>query len=372
MKSSGNTTVDKMADYVARGNMVDTEWYKHLRTPANKPNVYAANILGDIVYWYRPVEERDESTGHLIGWRKKFKGDLYQKTYKSYADMFGVSRGIIKGAFDVLEDMGIIKRYFRDIEHDDGTENNNVMFIDLFPEELEKISSGGTKENGGKREAPEKKQTPPPKNQGRVIEKSYEDAVKTRVGDGGDNDTLPQIFDIPPLVDGNYTKNTTENTTEINYHSIDHNDEEKRKSERDSCISLISRNIGYDSLILKHAANKRVIDRILKIMTDTVSSNATHMFIAKKDRSISEIRDRYLSLREEHIEHVLYNLPEDDSGVVLKDKFLMAYLFNAMDTIDQICSTKKLHNKPIPGFMDMNQREYDFAALEREALGFVT
>lgn len=370
MKSSGNATVDRMADYVARGNMVDTEWYRHLRTPGNKPNVYAANILGDIVYWYRPVEERDESTGHLIGWRKKFKGDLFQKTYKSYADMFGVSRGIIKGAFDVLEDMGIIKRYFRDIEHDDGTENNNVMFIDLFPEELEKISSGRMKENRIKGETPGKKQTPPPKNQGRVIEKSYEDALKSGVGDRGDNDTLPQNFDRPPLEDDHYTKNITENTTEINSHSIYHDDEKERKSDRDSCISIISRNIGYDSLVLKHAANRRVIDRILKIMTDTVDSNATHMFIAKKDRPISEIRDRYLSLREEHIEHVLYNLPEDDTGVVLKDKFLMAYLFNATDTIDQICSTKNLHNKPSSGFMDIEQREYDFAALEREALAY--
>ena len=94
------------------------------------------------------------------------------------------------------------------------------------------------------------------------------------------------------------------------------------------------------------------------------------MFVAKKNRPIGEIRDRYISLTREHIEHVLKNLPEDDSGVVLKDKFLMAYLFNATETIDQICSTKNLHNKPGPGFMDIVQREYDYAALEREALEY--
>ncbi len=69
------------------------------------------------------------------------------------------------------------------------------------------------------------------------------------------------------------------------------------------------------------------------------------MFVAKKNRPIEEIRDRYLSLRREHIEHILNNLPEDDRGVVLKDKFLMAYLYNAPETINQICSAKNLHNK---------------------------
>ena len=377
--TSGNPAVDLMGSIRITGNITDLEWYKHIRKPSGKPNHLAVSILSDIVYWYRPTDVRDENTGFVIAKKKKFKGDLLQKTYKAYADMYGESRDCVKKAFDQLENMGLIKRYFRDIVHPDGTESNNVMFIELFPAELCKISNIELPEKG---EVPEKNQVPPLKNEGRFIEKNHEEACKIVGGHGGMDDTLPLKMDPPPRKDAEIntnniietiTDNTTD-TTDKDYRSIIRSEEDfgknEREKEREGYRELILGNIGYSDLVLRHPGNKRVIDRILKIMTDTVCSGDTHMFIAKKDRSISEIRSRYLSLRQEHIEHVLFNLPEDDSGVVLKDKFLMAYLFNATDTIDQICSTKNLHNKPGPGFKNLNQREYDYEALEREALAY--
>lgn len=54
-------------------------------------------------------------------------------------------------------------------------------------------------------------------------------------------------------------------------------------------------------------------------MVDAVTSKQSTIYIAKGERTIQEIRDRYLSLTEKHIENVLQNLPEDDSNVGLKD-----------------------------------------------------
>ena len=139
--TSGNPAVDLMGSIRITGNITDLEWYKHIRKPSGKPNHLAVSILSDIVYWYRPTDVRDENTGFVIAKKKKFKGDLLQKTYKAYADMYGESRDCVKKAFDQLENMGLIKRYFRDIVHPDGTESNNVMFIELFPTELCKIST---------------------------------------------------------------------------------------------------------------------------------------------------------------------------------------------------------------------------------------
>ena len=195
MLTSGNPAVDMMGSIRITGNITDLEWYKHIRKPSGKPNHLAVSILSDIVYWYRPTDVRDENTGFVIAKKKKFKGDLLQKTYKAYADMYGESRDCVKKAFDQLEKMGLIKRYFRDIVHADGTESNNVMFIELFPTELCKISNIELPEKG---EVPEKNQVPPLKNEGRFIEKNHEEACKIVGGHGGMDDTLPLKMDPPP------------------------------------------------------------------------------------------------------------------------------------------------------------------------------
>ena len=133
-----------------------------------------------------------------------------------------------------------------------------------------------------------------------------------------------------------------------------------KDSERDYYESLIAKNIGFDNLMYVHCGNKKLIQRILKVMVDAVTSKQPTIYIAKGERTIQEIRDRYLSLTEKHIENVLQNLPEDDSNVGLKDKYLMAFLFNATDTIDAICKTRQMHSKH-----NMCTREYDWEEMER-------
>lgn len=60
---------------------------------------------------------------------------------------------------------------------------------------------------------------------------------------------------------------------------------------------------------------------------------------------------------------VFQNLPEDDSNVGLKDKYLMAFLFNATDTIDAICKTQQMHSKH-----NMCSREYDWEEIEKSLI----
>ena len=65
--SSGNNIVDTMAEISITGNIIPQEWYKHIVRKNGKPHLLAITILGDIVYWYRPTEVRDEVTGHTTG-----------------------------------------------------------------------------------------------------------------------------------------------------------------------------------------------------------------------------------------------------------------------------------------------------------------
>ena len=108
-RSSGNLTVDAMGSIAISGNVIPEEWYKHILKPTTgKPYLLAITILADLVYWHRPTEVRDERTGEVIGWKKKFHGERRQKSYQEYANKYGESKKTIKLAFDQLVDIGVI------------------------------------------------------------------------------------------------------------------------------------------------------------------------------------------------------------------------------------------------------------------------
>lgn len=61
---------------------------------------------------------------------------MLQKTYNDFAEQFGESRRSVKAAFDRLEEIGVIRREFRNIETNSGMVLNNVMYIDLCVDRL--------------------------------------------------------------------------------------------------------------------------------------------------------------------------------------------------------------------------------------------
>jgi hypothetical protein len=73
--------VKAMAKINISGDIIPKIWYKKLKYPSGKPYLIAIIILSDIVYWYRPTEIRDENTGSIIGYKKKFKADKLQRNY---------------------------------------------------------------------------------------------------------------------------------------------------------------------------------------------------------------------------------------------------------------------------------------------------
>ena len=251
---SGNETVDRMIDFGITGNVIPQSWYRTiLKKTTKKPYLLAISILADIVYWYRPQEVRDESTGQLLRYQKRFSGELVQKSYAMYAELFGEDKQTITRAFDTLEDYGVIRRHFRNIKSAAAT-MMNVMYVELDVDILHQLTYPG--------ESPSEEYTPggyppggslPAKDDPSVNEEHYStesypqsenaESLKPAENKGfpkiseqdppmGSNLTPPTIkFDPtyhqnrPPLgskltppgikFDGTYTENTTENTTEI-------------------------------------------------------------------------------------------------------------------------------------------------------------
>lgn len=103
--NTGNASVDALAEMNISGNVTPVNWYKTILRENSKPYLLAICVLSEIVYWYRPVEVRDEHSGMTIGYRKKFREDLLQKTYNDFAEQFGESRRSVKAAFDRLEEI---------------------------------------------------------------------------------------------------------------------------------------------------------------------------------------------------------------------------------------------------------------------------
>ena len=191
MYYTGVVACDAMLNLNLSGNIIPNNWLhtivkKDLANP--KPHLLAILVLGDIVYWYRPKEDRDETTGKVLGYHKRFGADLLQRNYAQIAKQFGCSKAQAKDAITFLEDLGVIKRKFRDITVS-GIVYNNQMYIILNVDRLreltypsDKISTEGAENSAA---APNKVESTPTDNSAGA---------------------LPEI---PP-----YTKSTSEGTPE--------------------------------------------------------------------------------------------------------------------------------------------------------------
>lgn len=133
--SSGNEIVDRIGQINFTGNVIPEAWYRTIKYENGKPNVNAILILSDIVYWYRPQEIRDEVSGKLIGYKKKFSSDMLQRNYQQIADKFGFTKRQATLAIDALKELGVIRKDFRNLKIN-GMCVNNVLFIELMPDVL--------------------------------------------------------------------------------------------------------------------------------------------------------------------------------------------------------------------------------------------
>jgi len=125
-----NRIVREVGELAITGNVVPISWGQTILSEKGKPYAIAMLLLADIVYWYRPIEVRDEETGKLCGLRKKFKADKLQRSYEAFAEQYGFTKNQVRAALKRLERLGVIDLDFRNF-HVAGTRLGNVLFIGL-------------------------------------------------------------------------------------------------------------------------------------------------------------------------------------------------------------------------------------------------
>lgn len=139
IQSSGNDTVDKMARFNPTGVIIPPTWFMSIQK-SGKPYMPAIIVLAEIVYWYRPSKIKEEETGQLIGYKKRFKADKLQKSASGLAGTFGFSKKQVLDALTYLKKEGFIQIELRSITTDDGMKLSNVRYIDIDVEAIENLT----------------------------------------------------------------------------------------------------------------------------------------------------------------------------------------------------------------------------------------
>lgn len=123
------------------GNVIPASWWQHIRLPSGRPDQTAITLLSEIVYWYRPAEVRDEFSGALVGYRKRFNGDKLQRSYQAFADQFGFSKRETTDALKRLRNAGLITLDLLTVKTAAGSAVSNVLFVGVIPDAIAAITN---------------------------------------------------------------------------------------------------------------------------------------------------------------------------------------------------------------------------------------
>lgn len=137
--STGNRIVDAVARINITGNVIPEAWFVTIVNEKGNVNFLAINILADLVYWYRPAEIRDEHTNQVVFKKRFAANDFVQRSYSQLCQKFNISEKQAREALKLLEKLGVVKRHFRTIDTN-LCKCSNVMFLELVPSVLEKLT----------------------------------------------------------------------------------------------------------------------------------------------------------------------------------------------------------------------------------------
>ena len=140
-----SNVVEEIGKINFEGNRTPQSWFANIKTETGNTDLVAITLLAEICYWYTPTIIRDEHTGEVMGYKKKFKADKLQKSYEQLAKQFGLSKVQVRRAIKRLEQQGLITVEFRNIKVASGLAINNVMFIEPVPEKIAEITYRGYK-----------------------------------------------------------------------------------------------------------------------------------------------------------------------------------------------------------------------------------
>lgn len=314
--STGNAIVDEVSEMNFSGNVVPLTWFKTMLGESGKPMLLAIDLLADIVYWYRPKEIRDEGTGDLIGFQKRFKADLLQRSYRQIEQRFGVTKKQARTALDYLCKIGVIRKHLRNELTSDGTPLHNNMYLELVPEKLKELTYP-----------------------------QFDDDVPLREPPSANEDT--RVVTCKTDGDALNVTTSTETTTKIN--NINNNNHINTEPDLMEAMrayeEIIKKNIEYEILVqYNNGIYRKNIDEIVILMVETVSIPRKYIYIGGTRFPYEIVKSQFLKLNYEHILYVITCMKDNTTKVKNIRSYLLTTLYNAPNTIDSYYQAEVNHD----------------------------
>ena len=362
--TSGNEIVDAMGSINISGNIIPAIWYKTITKENGKPYLLAIVILADIVYWYRPSEVRDQGTGHILGWKKKFSEDILRQSYQYYADLFGESKKTVKTAMDKLEQLQVIRREFWTVSYGDGLVCNNVMYVELKPDMLyrltfpEKIHAMNGENNsyadvsdvkmGGRLHT--KSDTPMEISEGRGIPDGTQVSTKWDTGHDEPDNTLSPEPDTGLSQNGETDSYTTANITDGESYHINLSASEAEKTidameDVNAYIEIIKENIEYD-YYMKYSdwQDRELYDELFEIICEVVCVKHKTVRIGGDDYPYELVKSKFLKLNSSHLNYVIGCMKNTTTKITNIKAYMVTTLYNAPSTINHYYQQEVQHD----------------------------
>lgn len=129
----------------------------------------------------------------------------------------------------------------------------------------------------------------------------------------------------------------------------------------------ITENIEYDRLLITNNEDMEMIDEIVGVMSDVVSSETDTVRINRKQVAYSQVRDRFLAVRRKHMEHILNALKTSETDIKSIRSYIITCVYNS---ITACAFEKKQHKKQekINLFNNFPQRQYNFDDMDNSLI----
>ena len=353
---TGNKTVDALGQMNITGNITPINWYKTILRENGKPYLLAICILSEICYWYRPKEVRDEQTGQVVQYKKRFKEDLLQKSYAQLSEQFGESKRTVKAAMDRLEEIGVIKRVWRNKTFSNGVSVTNILYIDLNEKILFELTYGKVTED---EEEFDEKMPETPEN--RHVTKFCTTILQNNVpgptklcntilqenvpGDAKLCNTIPQNYVPGGTKDCNTNTEILSETYKENTSNPILSDNLKLDvmERMDLAETVIKKNTEYEWLKSEYPAQKKQLDGLIDIMVETVAFEED-IFVSGRRIPYQYVKSRFLKYDHMIMGYILDTLRQNTTEVHNVKNYLLATLLNAPLTMDSYYSLKVNHD----------------------------
>ncbi len=261
-----------------------------------KVDYLAVLILSDIIYWHRPSKDGV----------RRFKGDLLQKSYDTYAKKFNAPKRTVKASFDLLEELGFIKRYFKTVIMHNNQKASNVMFVELNLSKIIEIFNQADCDVSNKGDFSNDsysmiKVLPSNKKEQITISEcensdSYDNILEEDVQD----------YEVGHTEKCNtYTETNNKNISKNIISFIPENKTAKNDGmSEDQIRKTLADNVEIDALINEQPLSADAYREYFEIMVDLCCHNKKSMKIHGNTYSAEAVKNRILNLRREHLEYV--------------------------------------------------------------------